>query len=61
MPDLVPGIHALLSVSVNKKDGDGRVKSGHDEERALSRNRRRPNKYRNRILNYASRLAFAGE
>jgi hypothetical protein len=30
MPGLVPGIHVFLSIP--KKDVDGRVKPGHDEE-----------------------------
>jgi hypothetical protein len=29
MPGLVPGIHVFLSIA--KKDVDGRVKPGHDE------------------------------
>ena len=31
MPGLVPGIHVFRSTS--KKDVDGRVKPGHDDER----------------------------
>ena len=32
MPGLVPGIHVL---GRSKKDVDGRVKPGHDEERII--------------------------
>jgi hypothetical protein len=33
MPGLVPGIHVLLHLS--KKDVDGRVKPGHDENKSF--------------------------
>ena len=34
MPGLVPGIHAFLGL---KQDVDGRVKPGHDAERAAQK------------------------
>jgi hypothetical protein len=37
MPGLVPGIHVFLPIS--KKDVDGRVKPGHDENDSFSRPR----------------------
>jgi hypothetical protein len=33
MPGLVPGIHVFLSIA--KRDVDGRVKPGHDENHSL--------------------------
>ena len=35
MPGLVPGIHVFLAIS--KKDVDGRVKPGHDENDSFSK------------------------
>jgi hypothetical protein len=36
MPGLVPGIHVLLNG--NKKDVDGRVKPGHDDDERATYN-----------------------
>jgi hypothetical protein len=43
MPGLVPGIHVFLSIS--KKDVDGRVKPGHDENDSFSKRLESPAKW----------------
>jgi hypothetical protein len=43
MPGLVPGIHVFLSIS--KKDVDGRVKPGHDENDSFFKQLERPAKW----------------
>jgi hypothetical protein len=42
MPGLGPGIHVFPSIS--KKDVDGRVKPGHDENDSFSKRLERPAK-----------------
>jgi hypothetical protein len=43
MPGLAPGIHVFLSIS--KKDVDGRVKPGHDENDSFSKRLESPAKW----------------